>query len=411
MKKIPVTIPYFDDREKEAVGEVLASGWVAQGPKVTQFEKVIALHEGVEEGVATTSCTTALHLAMEAMGMTEGMDVFVPAFTFVATANAVVETGATPVFVDVKRETFNVDAEAVQKIIEDCYEEKPAGLVNRKTGNVLWGIVPVHEFGLCCEIYRINEIAEKYGLKVVEDAACALGAKIGETHVGGFGNPACISFHPRKSITTGEGGMVLTDDGQMAKQMRELRTHGSTVSAEQRHSGKGFLLPEFNQAGYNYRMTDLQAAVGLVQSDKLDYIIEQKQKKAAIYDRLINEQIPEFIIPSTPENYFHTYQSYVCMLDYEKLGLAGIEEGGEYRNRLLEKLEEAGIATRQGTHAVHMLGYYKTKYGYQSEDYVNAYACDRLSITLPLYVQLTETEQRYVVDTVKNMIETMKGWE
>ncbi len=408
MKKIPVTIPYFDDREKEAVGEVLASGWVAQGPKVAQFEKMIALHEGTKEGVATTSCTTALHLAMKVMGMAEGMDVFVPAFTFIATANAVVETGATPVFVDIKRETFNVDVDDVQRIIDSCYEEKGSRLINKKTGNVLWGIVPVHEFGLCCEINSINEIAERYGLKVVEDAACALGAKIGETHIGGFGNPACISFHPRKSITTGEGGMVLTDDGEMAKQMRELRTHGSTVSAEQRHSEKGFLLPEFPQAGYNYRMTDIQAAVGLVQGDKLDYIIEQKQKKAAVYDRLIREQIPEFITPETPEGYFHTYQSYVCMLDYEKLGLPDIAQGGAYRNRLLEKLEDAGIATRQGTHAVHLLGYYKTKYGYQQEDYRNAYACDHLSVTLPLYVQLTEDEQKYVVDAIQETIRTMK---
>ena len=296
MKKIPVTIPYFDEKEKEAVGEVLASGWVAQGPKVAEFEKMIATHEKVKEGVAVTSCTTALHLVMEVMGMSEGMDVLVPAFTFVATANAVVETGATPVFVDIKQETFNVDIVSVQKIIETCYEQKNGKLYNKATQNTLWGIVPVHEFGLCCEIHEINELAKKYGLKVIEDAACALGAKIGDTHVGGFGNPACLSFHPRKSITTGEGGMVLTDDTDMAVQMRELRTHGSTVSADQRHSGKGFLLPEFNQAGYNYRMTDIQAAVGLVQGEKLDNIIEQKQKKAAIYNRLISEQIPEFII-------------------------------------------------------------------------------------------------------------------
>lgn len=408
MKKIPVTIPYFDEKEKEAIGKVLESGWVAQGPKVAEFEKMIAAHENVKEGVAVTSCTTALHLVMETMGMSEGMDVLVPAFTFVATANAVVETGATPVFVDIKQETFNVDIASVQKILDTCYEKKGGKLYNTETQNILWGIVPVHEFGLCCEIHEINEIAKKYGLKVIEDAACALGAKIGDIHVGGFGNPACLSFHPRKSITTGEGGMILTDDIEMASRMRELRTHGSTVSADQRHSGKGFLLPEFNQAGYNYRMTDIQAAVGLVQGEKLDSIIEQKQKKAAIYDKLISEQIPEFIIPSVPENYFHTYQSYVCMLDYEKLGLKNIAEGGAYRNQLLEKLEEVGIATRQGTHAVHMLGYYRTTYGYQPEDYINAYACDHLSITLPLYVQLTEDEQKYVVETIKQTIATLK---
>lgn len=407
LKKIPVTIPYFSDAEMEAVKAVLDSGWVAQGPKGAEFEKVIAEHEGIKEGVATTSCTSALHLAMAASGMGAGMDAIVPAFTFVATANAVVETGAVPVFVDIHQQTFNIDTAAIEDKIKSDYVEKEGVWLNKKSGNKLWGIVPVHEFGLCCDIREVNEIASTYHLRVVEDAACALGAKIGDTHEGAFGNPSCISFHPRKSITTGEGGMVLTDDTALAERMKELRSHGNSVSAAARHQGKGFLLPEYNEAGYNYRMTDIQAAIGLAQAQKLDGIIEDKRRKAAVYDRLIAEKTPELITPFVPEGYYHTYQSYVCMLDYSRLGCENVKAGGEFRNTMLQTLEERGIATRQGTHAVHMLGYYKNRFGYCPEDYPNAYACDHLSITLPLYVQMTEEDQNRVVDEIRRVLDQM----
>ena len=407
MRKIPVTKPYFDEEELEQIKGSLDSGWVANGPRCVEFEKKIAEHEGIKEGVATTSCTTALHLAMAGEGMTAGMDVIVPAFTFVATENAIVETGATPVMVDIHEETFNVDADKVREIINSRYTMRDGRLVNKETGNVLWGIVPVHEFGLCCDIYAINAIAEEYGLKVIEDAACALGAMIGDKHQGAFGNTSCVSFHPRKSITTGEGGMVLTDDEELAVRLRELRSHGNSISAADRDKGKGFLLPEFNVAGYNYRMTDIQGGMGLAQVKKLDYIIETKREKAQKYNKLITEKLPELIYPVEPEGYFHTYQSYVCMLNLEKLGISDVEEGGEYRNRLLELLEEKGIATRQGTHAVHTLGYYRNRFGYKPEDFPHAYACDRLSITLPLYVQMTDDDQEYVVNEFRNVIDNM----
>lgn len=407
MNKIPVTIPYFDDLELKKISQVLDSGWVAQGPIVTKFEEEIASHEGIKYGIATTSCTTALHLTMVVEDMKEGMDVLAPAFTFVATTNAIVQTGATPVLVDISQDTFNIDIEEIERIIDRQYVIREGKLTNIKSGNILWGIVPVHEFGLCCNIIEINKIAEKYNLKVIEDAACALGAKIGDRHQGAFGNAACISFHPRKSITTGEGGMVLTDDENLAKRMRELRTHGSTISADSRHQGKGFLLPEFNEAGYNYRMTDIQAAVGMAQIEKLDYIIEEKRRKAERYNKLIKEILPELVVPFVPENYYHTYQSYVCMLDCNKIGINSISEGGRYRNILLQKLEDIGIATRQGTHAIHLLGYYKERFGYKPEDYPNAYACDHLSITLPLFVQMTDEEQKYVVEMIRKVIDAL----
>ena len=179
MRKIPVTKPYFTEEEAQMAA---ASGWVAQGPRVAEFEKQIAAHEGVREGVATTSCTTALHLAMVAEGLGPGMDAIAPAFTFVATENSIVAAGATPVMTDIHQETFNIDAEKTLEIIEKKYRNEGGKLINKETGNILWGIVPVHEFGLCCEIDKINEIAKTYGLTVIEDAACALGAKIGGRH-------------------------------------------------------------------------------------------------------------------------------------------------------------------------------------------------------------------------------------
>lgn len=407
MRKIPVTIPYFGKEEETAACEVIKSGWVAQGPKVEEFEKKVAEHEGIKEGVAVTSCTAALQLAMVTSGMNIKMDVIAPAFTFVATTNSIVSTGAVPILADIDKSTYNIDVNKVENIIEEKYTSKGGKCYNKETGNMLWGIVPVHQFGLCCDIEAVNRIAKEHGLSVIEDAACALGAKIGNNHEGGFGNTSCISFHPRKSISTGEGGMVLTDDPDLACHMRELRSHGCSISADARDKGHGFLLPEFNEAGYNYRMTDIQAAIGNEQIRKLDYIIEQKRQKAAKYNQIIKENIPELITPYVPDGYFHTYQSYVCMLDYVKMGLESIESGGVFRNRLLEKLESNGIATRQGTHAVHMLGYYKKRFGYIPEDYINAYAADRLSITLPLYVQMTDDEQKYVIQSIREAIDNM----
>ncbi len=407
MKKYPVTKPYFSYEEIRCISDSLDSGWVAQGPRVAEFEKEVSSHEGIAEGVATTSCTTALHLAMVAQGLKDGMDAIAPSFTFVATENAIVMTGATPVMCDIDRATFNIDTDKLKKIIDEDYEKKGNKLENKKTGNILWGIVPVHEFGLCCDIYKVNEIAKEYNLKVIEDAACALGAHIDGIHQGAFGNTSCISFHPRKSITTGEGGMILTDDVILAKRLRELRTHGSTISADARDKSKGFLLPEFNEAGYNYRMTDIQGAMGLAQVKKLDEIIDTKRKAASIYNEMIRKTLPEFITPTEPDGYFHTYQSYVCMLDINALNIDFVEKGGEYRNILLQKLEDIGIATRQGTHAVHMLGYYKDRFGYVPEDFPNAYACDHLSITLPLYVGITAIDQEYIVKMIRKTIDEM----
>ncbi len=402
---IPVTRPWLGQDELLAVKSTFDNGWVAQGAKVTEFEKLISQHEGVGYGVATTSCTTALHLALVAEGVHSGMDVLVPAFTFVATANAVIQAGATPVLVDIDIKTFNISISDIRNIISSKYKRDNDALVNIYTGNRLWGLLPVHQFGLCCDMDSINQIAKEYDLHVIEDAACALGSTYQGKHPGAFGNTACISFHPRKSITTGEGGMILTDDSNMAEKLRELRSHGCSVSADVRDGNGGFLLPEYNEHGFNYRMTDIQGAIGVIQAGKIDVILRKKRALIQRYNERIKRLVPILVTPIEPSGYYHTYQSYVCLFQDEKdVDLNDIEAITNKRNNFLRKLGERGVSTRQGTHAIHTLGYYKGKYGYKKYDYPNAYKADRLTISLPLYFEMTETEQDYVVDSMREVL-------
>ena len=407
MKSIPITQPFLDTKEEKAVLEVLRSGWLVQGTQVSEFENEISKHECVNFCSATSSCTTALQLAMESSGLGRGMDAFVPAFTFVATANAVAATGATPVLIDVYDTTFNISVEDIERKIDLIYCKKNNQLVNQETGNVLWGIVPVHQFGLCANMHRVAEIASKYSLRIVEDAACALGAKIENSHIGTYGDAACVSFHPRKSITTGEGGMVLTNSEDISKKVNALRNHGSEINSSDRHKQKGFLLPDFQYAGYNYRMTDIQGAIGKEQAKKLDYILKERRKKASHYDDLLNAMIPELITPAVPSGYFHTYQSYVCLLNLKKMNCSDIEKGKIFRNKILGELELRGVATRQGTHAISLLKYYIERFGYKKEDFPNAYRCDALSMSLPLYVTMGQDEQDYVVETIRTVIDLL----
>ena len=394
---IPVTIPYTDHREKEEVAKVIESGWVAQGSKVMEFEKIVAKNEGVNYGIATTSCTTALHLLMHALGIGSGQDVLVPSFTFVASANSIYHTGANPRFVDVLADTFCIDSFAVKKFIEDNYKNENGKLIHKCDENILTSMVIVHQFGLCADMPALMNVAAEYGLKIIEDSSCALGAKINNTHQGVFGNPSCISFHPRKSITTGEGGMILTDMDDLANKLRGLRSHGAAVNEVLRHNQNSFLLPPFENVGYNYRMTDIQAAMGLAQMEKFEFIIKTRRKKAAKYNELLSG-MDWLVTPVEPDGYFHTYQSYVCRLRFEGLSST---EGGKKRDRLLTILAEKGIATRQGTHASHTLDCYRKLYGIEPEAIPNAYACDRLSLTLPLFVQMTNDEQDYVVEQLR----------
>lgn len=379
--KIPISKPYFGDEERALVLEPIETGWVVQGPKVAEFERRFAAYAGTPFALATTSCTTALHLALVALGVGPGDEVIVPALTWVATANVVEMQGARPVFVDVELDTFNLD---------------PARLAAAMTPRTKV-ILPVSLFGISAPMTPILELARRSGLKVVEDAACAVGAWYHGQHAGTLADIGCFSFHPRKAITTGEGGMLITADEDCAGRVQSLRDHGASKSDLARHLGaRAYLLPDFEMVGYNYRMTDLQGALGVAQMGRLEWALEQRTRLARRYDEAI-EGLGWLRPPVVPPGCRHGYQAYVGLFRPEAPTVANVERLHRQRNALMDRLEAAGIATRPGTHAVHLLGLYRDKYGLRPEDFPNAYLADRLTLALPLYAQMTDEEQAYVV--------------
>ena len=376
-RSIQISLPATGEEEWQSVREPLVSGWLTQGPKVAAFEKAFSERHRVRHALATTSCTTALHLILAAMDIGPGDEVIVPAFTWVATANVILYCGATPVLADVDRTTFNID---------------PAEIARRITPRTR-AIIAVHLFGLCADIGAIRAAAP--GIPIIEDAACAAGSGYKGTPAGALGLAAAFSFHPRKSITTGEGGMVTTNDGELAERCNQLRNHGASISEEQRHHGpRPYLLPEFNLLGFNYRMTDLQGAVGLVQLRRLDEFIDERQRWAEFYLAELSG-IPWLRLPRAPENCRHGWQSFVCYVDP---ALAPAP-----RNDLMEKLQASGISTRPGTHAVHMLGYYRSRFRFKHEDFPAARDCDRYSMAIPLHNRMSEGDYGYIVDTLKSL--------
>ncbi len=388
---IPITKTIFGDEEKEAIVKPLETGWVVQGPNVAKFQNMFADFTGSKYAHAASNCTTALHLGLEAMDITKGDKVIVPSFTYVASANAVEYTGAEVVFCDIDLKTFNIDETKLEEII--------------KKDSSIKAIMPVNLFGLCANMPYIMELAKKYNLKVIEDSACGFDGWIGDKHSGTFGDCGCFSFHPRKSICTGEGGMLITDNEDIANKVSQLKDHGASKSDLQRHKEKGgSLLPDFTMRGYNYRMTDMQGALGVCQMDRKEYIMNGRREVASKYD-IVLKDISQLVAPYIPENYKHGYQSYVCIFtdgeDISNLTKEQIDRINIKRNIFMEKLEEMTIATRQGTHAVHTLGYYKNKNNFKDEDFLMSYAADRLSIALPLYAGMTNEEFDYVISNIK----------
>jgi dTDP-4-amino-4,6-dideoxygalactose transaminase len=386
---IPITKPYFGAEELRAVQQPLESGWVVQGKFVEEFEGKFSAFTGAPFSIATTSCTTALHIAVAAVGLKPGDEVIVPAFTWVATPNVVEYMGARPVFCDIDLRTFNIDVSQIETLV---------------TSQTV-GIIPVHLFGLCADMGPILEIAKKHHLWVVEDAACAFGTWYRGRHAGTFGEIGCFSFHPRKSITTGEGGMITTAQPELDRLSRILRDHGASRTDFDREGMKSaFLLADYNHLGYNYRMTDIQGALGSAQMERARWIIAERSRRARLYDEMLAET-KWLQIPVVPEGYVHGYQAYVCLFQPEEPSLGNVARLNEQRNKLMVELEEKGIATRQGTHAPVIQGYYSEKYGLRPEQFPNAYIADRLSLTLPLYVQMTEAEQALVVNELQKTYE------
>jgi len=370
--KIPLFRPYFDSEEIEEIQKVLASGWVSQGPKVKEFEDKITEYLNAKYAIAVTNCTSALHLALLSIGVKQGDDVLVADFTFPATGHSVLYCGAKPVFVDIDLKTYNINPELIEKEI------------NNKTK----AIIPVHTFGQPAEMDAIVEIAEDYNLKIIEDAACALGAKYKNRYAGTIGDIGCFSLHARKGITTGEGGVVVTNNKNLAERIRNLSVFGMT-SAWDREKSDRFIIPEFTELGFNYKMSDITAAVGVAQLRKLDKFIERKRVIAKYWDEKLQE-IELIEAPYVSEYVKHVYQSYVALVD-KRIN----------RNKLIEIMMKKMIQTQIGTYASHIQPVYNSE-----QKHPNSLEIFNRSLALSMYYEL---EEEYIDRVVIHLKEALGG--
>jgi len=373
---VPLAKPSFSGEEEQALIEVIRSGWVTQGPKVAAFEERFALTVGVDNAVAVTSATTALFLSLHALGIGAGDEVVVPSLTYIASANPIVHAGATPVFADVDPRTFNLDPDAFE-----------AALTARTRAVML-----VHQLGLPADLDEIERRASARGVTVIEDSACALGSSYKGRPIGSSANLNCFSFHPRKVIVTGEGGMITTPDAELAARLRRLRHQGMSISDVERHQADRVITETYPEVGFNFRMSDLHAAVGLAQLDKLDSFVARRRAIAARYDEALGE-LPGITTPHIPDFALPNYQSYIVRLN----------RGDQVvRNALLDAMFRRGVATRRGLMAIHKeASYAKVKTSGLLE---HTEAADAQSFVLPIYPDLSEDDQQYVIDALREAI-------
>ncbi len=414
---IPITKPFLSEEEARAASSAVLSGWVTQGPKVKEFEDAFARYVGAEHACAVSNCTAALHVALFAVGVQPGDVVVTVSHSFIATANVVRHCCAEPVFIDIDPSTYNMDPGALERCLaEECeargnvlYYRNVDSLVGEKSplfpffgpggkrpdsaGRVA-AVLIAHQMGMPCNMERIKRIAERFNVRVIEDAACAIGSevsfdggksweKIGRPH----GDVACFSFHPRKVITTGEGGMITTKDPGLDAKFRLLRHHGMTVSDTARHSAGSVIFEEYAMTAFNYRMTDIQAAIGIEQLKKIDVIIDERRRLAEEYNRALG-QLDGFVIPVDREYTKTNRQSYPLM----------IEECSDVEQvSFMQKLLDNGITTRRGIMNAHQEPPYsdirwRLEASERARDAV---------VLLPLYNGLRKDEQDHVIKTIK----------
>lgn len=370
---LPLTAPSFDESDIEMLRACLNSKWVTQGPMTERFEKLVGDRQGVKHALACTSCTAALHLAALALNLGPGDEVVVPAFTWVTSAHAAEYVGAKAVFADVDLATYNID---------------PAALEAAITPRTRVAVV-VHLFGLSAPMDEIIAICAKHGIAIIEDAACAIGTTDKGRPVGAIGDIGCFSFHPRKVITTGEGGMVTTNRDDIADLVRSMRNHGATGAPDPSIEPHGpWTMGTFNRIGHNLRLSDIQAAVGIAQMAKLDDLLAERRRLAAGYrDRLAG--LHNVVLPALDIG--HSYQSFVIRI---------AEGGRKRRNAVMSGLAADNIQTRPGTHAVPVLGYYRQKYGLRSDDFPRAVLAEDTTITLPLFPGMAHDDLDRVAESL-----------
>jgi perosamine synthetase len=374
-ERIPVMVPHLGEEEARAAAEAVLSGWVAQGPRAASFERQFAAAVGARHGVAASSCTAALHLALVACGVGPRDEVVVPSLSFIATANAVRYVGAVPVFADVDEYTGNLTPDTVGAVLTP------------RTRAVL----AVHQGGVPADVGRLRELCRMAGLALIEDAACAVGSTYRGEPVGRGALIAAWSFHPRKLITTGEGGMLTVDDAERAARLRRLREHGMDVSAADRHAAAGPVFESYLETGFNYRMTDIQAAVGLVQLGRLEAMVRRRRELAAGYHELLAD-LPGVRAVRDPEYGQTNYQSFWVLLEHAAPGR---------RDEVLARLADDGISARRGIMAAHLEPAYA---GHPRGPLPATERLTRDSLILPLFHDMTEAQQERVAAALRKAV-------
>lgn len=371
---IPVARPFIGEEEELLVMEVLRSGWVTQGPRVAEFEAKFAAYVGCDHAVAVSSCTTALQLALWASGIKAGDEVICPSLSFIATANCIAYNGGRAIFADIDLATFNIDPNEVESLISSRTK----------------AILAVHQVGLPADMKSLQWLAAKYGLTLIEDAACAIGSEYDGQLIGKpIGEMACFSFHPRKIMTTGEGGMITTNNPVLAERLRRLRQHAMSLSDVTRHNAKQIAAETYSEIGFNYRMTDMQAAIGIAQLDRLSTLLERRRYLAQCYTDAL-QWIPWMTTPHVPANCRHNFQSYMVLLT---------GPAAEKRDAIMQEMLEKKISTRRAIMAIHR----EIPYG-QTAWQNRLPRTNRVTdagIILPLFHQMTESEQNYIIDSLQ----------
>ncbi|MBS1917403.1 MAG: DegT/DnrJ/EryC1/StrS family aminotransferase [Bacteroidetes bacterium] len=373
---IPIAKPYLTEEEAKAAHDTILTGWITQGPRVAEFEEKFAAYTEAKFAVAVSNCTTALHLAMIVAGIGPGDEVICPSMSYIATANSIKYTGAKPVFAEIIPETYNLDPVDTEKRITS------------KTKAILL----VHQIGMPADIDAFQKLAEKYKLKLIEDAACAVGSTYKGKKIGSHSELVCFSLHPRKVISTGDGGFITTNREDYYQRMKLLRQHGMSVNDRVRHESSKVIFEDHIEVGYNYRMTDIQAAVGIKQLAKLDWIIQERRKIALRYNDMFKD-IDCIRLPIEKEGYFSNYQSYSIYLK---------ENCPVSRNELMQKMLDAGVSTRRGIMTSHRETAYKNECAGLSLP-ASENASDN-SIILPLYIPMTEKDIQTVIDVFRSNI-------
>jgi perosamine synthetase len=377
---IPFHLPDIGDEEIHSVVETLRSGWLTTGIKTKQFEKEFAEWVGASHAVALNSCTAALHLALEAVGVTAGDEVIVPTMTFAATAEVVHYFKARPVLVDCQSDTLNIDVDQVKKAISPRTK----------------AIIPVHFAGQPCEMDRILEMAQSRNIKVIEDAAHALPAKYRGKMVGTLGDITCFSFYATKTMTTGEGGMATTENSEWAERMRILSLHGISRDAANRYTPEGSWYYEICYPGYKYNLTDIAAALGIPQLHKCDRFGTIRQRYATLYNEGFKE-IPEITVPYVAEDVEHAWHLYVIQLDLGRLRIG--------RNEMIDLLKKQGIGTSVHFIPLHLHPYYSNNTTYAQKNFPVANQAFKRIISLPIYPRMTDAEVQRVIEVVTRLIQ------